>query len=120
MRAPNKMMIAVGALALTATTLLAGCGGSSNAASEAPASEAPAVEAPASVFEGTVKPADVSDDDWATASAAGDDDFFKNMDTATPEQLAKVCADGVNIDPAANVQQALALGGNSRGVDAGL
>ena len=100
-------MITVGALAQTATTLLAGCGGSSNNAAE-PA----AAEAPASIYEGTVKPADVTDDDWATALTPGDDDF-QNMANETPEQLAKVCAEGVTIDPAANVQQSLALGGTA-------
>ena len=108
MKAPNKMMIAVGALALTATTLLAGCGGSSNdSADSAPA------EAPTSIYEGTVKPADVTDDDWATAVTAGDDNFFQNMENATPEQLAKVCAEGATIDTAANVQTSLALGGTA-------
>lgn len=111
MKAPNKMMIAVGALALTATTLLAGCGGSSSGATDA--AEPAVAEAPASIFEGTVKPADVTDEAWATAVAAGDDDFFRNMGNATPEQLAKVCADGVTIDAAANVQTSLALGGTA-------
>ena len=50
MKAPSKMLVAVGALALTATTLLAGCGGSSTAsiaAPDAPMSEAAVAEAPA-------------------------------------------------------------------------
>ena len=62
MNAPNKMMIAVGALALTATTLLAGCGSKSTEAT--PAAEPAAAEAPTSVTDGMVKPAGVSDDQW--------------------------------------------------------
>lgn len=43
MKAPNTMMIAVGALALTATTLLAGCGSTATTAASTPATaESPA------------------------------------------------------------------------------
>ncbi len=110
MKAPNKMMIAVGALALTATTLLAGCGGSSTEAT--PAAEPAAAEAPASIYEGTVKPADISDAVWESIVMASDEEFFQKMATGTPEQLAKVCADGVgDTDPAASAQSSLASGG---------
>ena len=110
MKAPNKMMFAVGALALTATTLLAGCGGSSTEAT--PAAEPAAAEAPASIYEGTVKPADISDADWESIVMASDEVFFQKMATGTPEQLAKVCADGVgDTDPAASAQSSLATGG---------
>ena len=85
MKAPNKMMIAVGALALTATTLLAGCGGSSN---DAP--EAPAAEVPTSVFEGAVKPADVADETWASYTSQ----IEGALPTLPKDALAKACADG--------------------------
>ena len=110
MKAPNKMMIAVGALALTATTLLAGCGGSSTEAT--PAAEPAAAEAPASIYEGTVKPADISDAVWERVVMKSDEEFFQKMATGTPEQLAKVCTDGfTTADPVANAQTSLALGG---------
>ncbi len=85
MKMPNKMMIAVGAFALTATTLLAGCGSSSN---DAP--EAPAAEVPTSVFEGAVKPADVADETWATYTSQIDG----GLPTLAKDALPKMCADG--------------------------
>ena len=60
-------MIAAGALAVTAT-LLAGCGGKSSevtAASTPAAPEPTAADVPTSVTDGLVKPAGVSDEDWA-------------------------------------------------------
>ena len=108
MKTHNKMMIAVGALALTATTLLAGCGGSStastaasspaaespapsSAAPESPAPEPAAPEAPASLIDGLVQPAGVSDDVWAafTESVAGMDVVFDG-EMATPEKLSEM------------------------------
>ena len=111
MKAPNKMMIAVGALALTATTLLAGCGGSSTEAT--PAAEPAAAEAPASIYEGTVKPADISDTDWESIVMASDEDFLQKIANATPEQIAKSCADGAgDTDAAAAAENSVAsLGG---------
>ena len=110
MKAPNKMMIAVGALALTATTLLAGCGGSSTEAT--PAAEPAAAEAPESIFEGTVKPADISDTDWESIVMASDEDFLQKMANATPEQIAKACADGAgDTDAAVAAENSVALGG---------
>ena len=85
MKTHNKMMIAVGALALTATTLLAGCGGSSTASTAA--SEPAAAESPPSLTDGLVKPADVSDDDWAGTIAAAE----AALADLTPEQLAAGC-----------------------------
>lgn len=111
MKAPNKMMIAVGALALTATTLLAGCGGSSSGATDA-AEPAP-VEAPASAWEGTVKPADVADEAWATGLAKGEDQAAQYLAGLTPEQLAQACEEGgASADKiAAEAQGASAIGG---------
>ena len=110
MKASITMIVGVGAFALTATTLLAGCGGSSNEAT--PSAEPAAAEAPASIYEGTVKPADISDADWESIVMASDEVFFQKMATGTPEQLAKVCADGVrDTDPAAGAQSSLAAGG---------
>ena len=110
MKAPNKMMIAVGALALTATTLLAGCGGSSTEAT--PAAEPAAAKAPESIFEGTVKPADISDTDWESIVMASDEDFLQKIANATPEQIAKSCADGAgDTDAAAAAENSVALGG---------
>ena len=91
MKAPNKMMIAVGALALTATTLLAGCGGSSTAST--PASASAAAEVPTSVLDGVVQPASVSDDVWAefTNQLAAMDEALK---TVTPDEVSEICALG--------------------------
>jgi len=109
MKTPNKMMIAVGALALTATTLLAGCGGSSDKAAEPAAAESAAAEAPESIYEGTVKPADISDADWESIVMASDEDFLQKMANATPEQIAKLCADGAgDTDVAAAAENSLA------------
>ena len=89
MKTLNKMMITVGALALTATTLLAGCGGSSTEAT--PAAEPAAAEVPTSVLDGLVQPAGVSDDVWAefTKPLAAMDDAFKD---ATPDEVSEICA----------------------------
>ena len=89
MKAPNKMMIAVGALALTATTLLAGCGGSSTASTAA--ASAPAAEVPTSVTEGMVKPADVSDENWLLWTESAEEVVAEQ----TPETFAQACAEGV-------------------------
>ena len=111
MNTPNKMMIAVGALALTATTLLAGCGGSSTASTSA--SEAPAAEAPASAWEGTVKPVDLADEDWATSVATSNDEWSQFLAGLAPERLAEVCEQGVaSADKlAADAQASTAIGG---------
>ena len=90
MKMPNKMMIAVGALTLTATTLLAGCGGSSTAST--PAAEPAAAAVPMTITEGMVKPADVSDENWQLSLEGYEETFAK----LTPEQLAAGC----NEDPA--------------------
>lgn len=94
MNLPNKMMMAVGAIALTATTLLAGCGDSSNNAVEPAAAESAAVEVPASVFEGLVQPAGVSDENWAAwfSSAAGIEDLVSAA--KPPKELSNVCEAG--------------------------
>ena len=87
-------MIAAGALAVTAT-LLAGCGGKSSevtAASTPAAPEPTAADVPTSVTDGLVKPAGVSDEDWAgalTILAQMDGEFAGT----TPEELAKACDD---------------------------
>lgn len=101
-------MIAAGALALAATTLLAGCGGKSSevtaastpaaaepaapesAAAESAAPESAAADVPTSVTDGLVKPAGLSDEDWAgalTILAQLDGEFAGT----TPEELAKAC-----------------------------
>ena len=111
-------MVAAGALALTATTLLAGCGGSSTAPTAAPAASEPAVsdapaasevavsepamseapvpepaaaDVPATVWEGTVKPADVTADGWATVQYALQYPTLADMANATPKELAEMC-----------------------------
>jgi len=93
---PSKMMVVMGALALTATTLLAGCGGSSSEATDA--AEPAAVEAPATAWEGTVKPADVSDEDWATGVTTSNDEYSQYLAGLTPERLAEVCEQGIASD----------------------
>ena len=107
----SKMMVVVGALALTATTLLAGCGGSSSEATDA--AEPAAVEAPATAWEGTVKPADVSDEDWATGVTTSNDQYSQYLAGLTPERLAEVCEQGIASDEklASDVQGSSALGG---------
>ena len=114
MNGPNKMIVAVGALALTATTLLAGCGGGSTEATlaaEPAAAEPAAAEAPDSIFEGTVKPADISDGDWNSIVMVVDERNLQEMATATPELFATACANGFGTDPAASAQDSLAYGG---------
>jgi len=112
MKVSRSTGVALGALALTATTLLAGCGGSSTAstaasapaaseaaASEAPASEAPASEAaasqaPTSVVDGLVQPAGVSDDVWATfKESVATMDLVFDGETGTPEEYAEMCSE---------------------------
>ena len=90
MKMPNKMMIAVGAIALTATTLLTGCGSKSTEAT--PAAEPASAAVPMTITEGMVKPADVSDENWQLTLEGYEETFAK----LTPEQLAAGC----NEDPA--------------------
>jgi len=103
MRTPNKMMTAVGALALTATTLLAGCGGGSTeavpAAESTPAASSPAVESaaaevPTSVLDGLVQPAGASDDSWAAMiePMAGMDDLIKSAKPEDISDYSEMCA----------------------------
>ena len=111
MKMPNKMMIAVGGLTLTATTLLAGCGGSStastaasepaasespapsSAAPESPAPEPAAPEAPASLIDGLVQPAGASDDGWATfTGSVAEMDVLFDGETGTPEEYSEMCS----------------------------
>ena len=108
MKTHNKMMIAVGALALTATTLLAGCGGSSTAstAASSPAAESPAPssaapespavesaapesaapEVPTSVTDGLVKPAGLSDEAWAGLEEVFSE-IGEGLSSATQEEI---------------------------------
>ena len=108
MRTPNKMMIAMGAFALTATTLLAGCGGGSAAstpasasaaasspaaepaAAESAAAEVPAAEVPTSVADGLVRPAGVSDRDWGEFTQL--DTLDEALKTWTPDEVSEICA----------------------------
>lgn len=111
MKTPNKMMIAVGGLTLAATTLLAGCGGSStastaasepaasespapsSAAPESPAPESAAPEAPASLIDGLVQPAGASDDGWATfTGSVAEMDVLFDGETGTPEEYSEMCS----------------------------
>ena len=111
MKMPNKMMIAVGGLTLAATTLLAGCGGSStastaasepaasespapsSAAPESPAPEPAAPEAPASLIDGLVQPAGASDDGWATfTGSVAEMDVLFDGETGTPDEYSEMCS----------------------------
>ena len=111
MKMPNKMMFAVGGLTLAATTLLAGCGGSStastaasepaasespapsSAAPESPAPEPAAPEAPASLIDGLVQPAGASDDGWATfTGSVAEMDVLFDGETGTPEEYSEMCS----------------------------
>ena len=140
MKAPSKMLVAAGALALTATTLLSGCGGSSTAStaasepaaskpsmseapgtSEAPlpapaASEASMFEVPVSLPDGLLKPAGVADDDWETFLKETVYPTATDLANATPKKLEEACeavkANGAN-QVAASVEATLALGGTS-------
>ena len=119
MKMPNKMMIAVGGLTLAATTLLAGCGGSSTAstaasepaASESPAPssaapESPAVESaapesaapevPTSVTDGLVKPAGLSDEAWAGLEEVFSE-IGEGLSSATQEEIQKACDDPTSL-----------------------
>ena len=108
MKVSRTMTIAVGAFALTATTLLAGCGGSSTAstpaaepaaasspaaepaAAESAAAEVPAAEVPTSVADGLVQPAGVSDHDWAEFTQL--DTLDEVLKTWTPDEVSEICA----------------------------
>ena len=118
MKTHNKMMIAVGALALTATTLLAGCGGSSTAstAASSPAAESPAPssaapeslavesaapesaapEVPTSVTDGLVKPAGLSDEAWAGLEEVFSE-IGEGLSSATQEEIQKACDDPTSL-----------------------
>jgi hypothetical protein len=103
----------IGVLALTGTVVLAGCGGSTSAATapaesaaaaastpdaaesavaEPAAPESAAADVPTGATDGLVKPAGVSDEDWT-----GTLTIFKQLDGelagTTPEELAKACDD---------------------------
>ena len=118
MKTHNKMMIAVGALALTATTLLAGCGGSSTAstAASSPAAESPAPssaapespavesaapesaapEVPTSVTDGLVKPAGLSDEAWAGLEEVFSE-IGEGLSSATQEEIQRACDDPTSL-----------------------
>lgn len=111
---PRRNAVAViGVLALTGTVVLAGCGGSTSAATapaesaaaaastpdaaesaaaEPAAPESAAADVPTSVTDGLVKPPGVSGEDWTETLTilAQMDDVFAG---ATPEEVAKVCDD---------------------------
>lgn len=88
MKVSRTMIVAVGALALTASTLLSGCGGSSTASTAAASS--PAAEVPTSVVDGLVQPSGASDDGWAEVkkSLASMEEAFKD---APPEDVSEFC-----------------------------
>lgn len=104
MQARSKMAILVGALALTATTLLAGCGGGSSDSAEPAAAESAAVEAPASISDGLVKPEGVDDAAWA-ATLEGFDKARDSLADLTPEDLAKACDAGPSDKNAARAEE---------------
>jgi hypothetical protein len=103
-------MIAVGALALTATTLLAGCGSKSTEAT--PAAEPAAAEAPTSVTDGMVKPAGVSDEQW-TKVLGEFADAAAGLSYATTEEVATQCETSDRPEIAAAAQEGAAVEGTS-------
>lgn len=137
------IMVVMGAFALTATTLLAGCGGSSTASTAAPAASEPAVseapaaseaavsepamseapvpepapaDVPATVWEGTVKPADVTADGWEIVQYSFQYSTLADMAYATPKDLAEICNAPKNemaLAIAEMVKASLAAGGTS-------
>ena len=139
MKAPSKISLVMGALALTATALLAGGGGSStastaasepaeseapmsepSAASEAPmsetpaASEAPMLEVPVSISDGLLKPAGVAQDDWETVFQEVANPLATQIANATPEELAEAWETGkkeIAAQAADVVESYLPLGG---------
>lgn len=60
-----------------------------------------------------MKPADVSDEDWATGVTTSNDQFSQYLAGLTPERLAEVCEQGIASDEklATDVQASSALGG---------
>ena len=99
MKASITMIVGVGALALAATTMLAGCGGSSTTAVtvstppalESPAVASPAAELPASVLDGVVRPAGSGEMMWPVF----EENFVEAYDMTAdllPEQLSVYCA----------------------------
>lgn len=104
MQARSKMAIFVGALALTATTLLAGCGGGSTDSAEPAAAESAAAAVPASITDGLVKPEGVDDAAWA-ATLEGMDKSGESLADLTPEDLAKACEAGPSDKNAARAEE---------------
>lgn len=112
MQARSKMAIFVGAFALTATTLLAGCGGGSTDSAEPAAAESAAAAVPASITDGLVKPEGVDDAAWA-AILDGWKETESALADATPEGLAKACEDGSSeSDTSSAEENANELGGS--------
>ena len=106
MKAPSKMTVAVGALALTATTLLAGCGGSSTASIAAPA----APEAPMSEAAVAEAPARASSQPAAASSAAVKESGQTTKGAFSGMGDGKSCNAVITRLPAPGVQGAAGLG----------
>ena len=111
MLASITMTVAVGALALTATTLLTGCGSKSTTAVtastppalESPAAASPEAELPASVLDGVVQPAGSGEMMWPVF----EENFVEAYDMTAdllPEQLSVYC--GVDVASVATREEA--------------
>ena len=106
MKTANNMIVAVGAFALAATTMLAGCGGSSTTAvtvSTPPAVASPAAEVPASVLDGVVRPAESGDMMWPVLAKNFVNAYDMTADLL-PEQLSVYC--GVDVASVATREEA--------------
>jgi len=111
MKVSITMIVGVGALALAATTMLAGCGGSSSTAVtvstppalESPAVAAPAAALPASVLDGVVQPAGSGDMMWPLFEENFVDAYDMTADLL-PEQLSVYC--GIDVDSVAMREEA--------------
>lgn len=94
--------VVFGVLALTATTLIAGCGGSATGTASSAAAQAPT-----SILDGLVKPADVSDDWWSKVTAQLVE-TEKAMTSGSTEDAATFCAS--TDDKIGNLPEEYAIG----------
>lgn len=101
-----KVAVVFGVLAFTASTLVAGCGGSATGTASSTASST-AAQIPTSILDGLVKPADVSDDWWSKVTAQLVE-TEKAMASGSTEDAATYCAS--TDDKIGNLPEEFAVG----------
>jgi len=97
-----KVAVVFGVLAFTASTLVAGCGGSATGTGSSTSAQIPT-----SILDGLVKPADVSDDWWSKVTAQLVE-TEKAMASGSTEDAATYCAS--TDDKIGNLPEEYAIG----------